>query len=160
MQDKQTDGIVVTGMAETTLHLKNFHQDIYDVLRGEVRDILEVTRSSVKGRYPAGSWSISFGTNRWPAGSISTTGGSSKGVGSWSYAPAGVKASIFDTMGRRSGGKTPQAQATIASLNARYGAPQRFLWPAWMQNRRSSMQQIERSFRKAESDLQSRLNGV
>ena len=160
MQDKQTDGIVITGMAETTLHLKNFHQDIYDVLRVEVRDILGRTQSGAKSRYPAGSWSISFGGTRWPAGTISTTGGSSKGIARWANAAPGVKASIFDTMGRRSGGKTPQARATIASLNARYGAPQRCLWPAWMQNRRSSMDEIERAFRKAEDDLESRLNGV
>jgi hypothetical protein len=158
--DNTTDGIVIKGMSETVLHLKNFERDIYDVLRVEVREILNRTRSSAQGRYPEGRWRISFGAGRWPAGSISTAGGSSRDYARWSDAPGGVKASIFDTMGRRSGGKTPQAQATIASLNARYGPPQRFLWPAWMSNRRQSMTDIDKAFRDAERELQHRLDGV
>ncbi len=153
-------GITITGMSETVLHLKGFHRDIYDVLNKQAREIMDRTRATAKGRYPGGSWSISFGSNRWPSGQISTTGGSSRGYKRWADAPGGVKASIFDTMGRRSGGKTPQARATIASLNDRYGAPQRFLWPAWMANRRASMQDLERAFRDAERELESKLNGV
>ena len=155
-----TGGVAVTGMNQTIVYLKGAERDIYDVLDKQVREIGRRTISSAKGRYPSGSWSVSFGGARWPAGSVSTTGSSSKGFGSWADAPGGVRASIFDTMGRRSGGKTPQARATIASLNARYGAPQRFLWPAWMENRESSMSDIDRAFREAEQKLQSRLNGV
>lgn len=149
--------IVITGMNETVYHLKHFHRDIYDVLDKQAREILQRTRSSAAGRYPGGSWSVSFGSARWPAGTIQTTGGSSRDYKRWADAPGGVRASIFDTMGRRSGGKTPQARATIASLNDRYGAPQRFLWPAWMANRRESMRDLERAFRDAEQRLEDRI---
>jgi hypothetical protein len=159
VQDTNAGGITITGMNETMLHLKNFHRDIYDVLAKQTRDILKRTSGAAASRYPGGAWTISVGAARWPSGQVSTAGGSSRGFGSWSDAPPGVKASIFDTMGRRSAGDTPQARATIASLTARYGAPQRFLWPAWMSNRRESMQELERALEQAQDALTARIGG-
>lgn len=162
MGDSQTTGGVrVTGMNETVLHLKNFHRDIYDVLADQVQRILVRTARGAHGRYPGGAWVTSFGVaGKWPAGEVTTAGGSSRGVKSWSEASPGVKAAIFDYYGRRtapSSMKTPAARATGYSLQERYGKPQRFLWPAWLAIRRDSMREIERALADAERQLESRI---
>lgn len=42
-----------------------------------------------------------------------------------------AEGSILELAGRGSRGKTPQGQSLIKTLDARYGAPGRFMWDAY-----------------------------
>lgn len=155
------NSITLKGANETVLYLKNFERDIYGVLAKEVKEILKRTQAGAKAKYPGGQWAVRFGVaGKNPIGQVTTTGGSSREYKSWAEAPAGVRASIFDTYGRKtspSSMKTPQARATGESLMSRYGRPQRFLWPAWLGVRDESMKAIEDAFKRAEDSLQAKM---
>lgn len=151
--------MVITGGTETVLYLKNFHQDIYTVLGKQVRSILRRTSSAASSKFPHGAYTVKFGSGSNPTGLISTAPGSASGV-RWTDADAGAKAAIYDALGRRYSGTSPQVLGAIGTLNARLGKPQRILWPSWMRERDSSMREIDQAFAAAERSLQSKMDGV
>lgn len=149
--------IEITGVKKTVTALREFTPDVHKALNKTIRQALAITRSAAKGRYPNGDWGLRI-NQKLILGSIRTQAGS---LGqSWGESSPGVKAAIFEFAGSAGDGKTPQAQALIQSLNARYGQPGRFLWDAWDETGRAALERIRIAMQQAERELQAHLNAA
>lgn len=146
--------IEVQGVKQTVAALKAFTPDIHKALTKSIREALKFTQEVAKSKYPSGAWSIRINQKK-VLGSITTASGA-KAV-RWGESSGGVRAAIFEFAGAVQSGKTPQAQALIASLNSRYGSTGRFLWAAWDETGNGVLESIRYEVLKAERQLQAHL---
>lgn len=156
-RDRSTANIEITGVKQTVAALKAFTPDLYKRLNREIRKGLSQVLKGAQGRYPGGAWQLSISQKRI-LGSISARNGDR--APSWGDSDPGVKAAIFEFAGSRSQGATPQARGLIESLNRRYGQPGRFLWASWDEQGPGVMEDIAAAVRRAERDLQTRLEAA
>jgi hypothetical protein len=160
MMDRQNSNIQITGVKETARALKEFAPDLHKSMNKEIRKSLNVVKARAQSKYPKGSWKININQKRILGSIVATSGGGTSTGSSWSNAPDGVRAAIFEFAGSKTDGATPQAKGLIKSLNARYGTPGRFLWSAWDETGKQALSEIETAVRRAERDLQGRLDAI
>lgn len=148
--------IEVSGVRETINALKAFEPDLKAQMDKVIRSALNEVKAGAQSRYPKGDWVVRI-TSRNLLGTIAARGGGTRGK-SWGESSGGIRAAIFEFAGTRSEGKTPQARATIDSLNRRYGSPGRFLWDSWDANGERALDTIRDAVLMAEERLQAALN--
>jgi hypothetical protein len=153
--DGTSANIRVDGVKATVNALKTFEPELHKALNKSIRKSLNVVKARAQGKYPEGQWAVQLTTKRL-LGSIYARGGSV--TGRWGESAGGVKASIFEFVGSRTMGDTPQAKGLIKSLTTRYGQPGRFLWAAWDEVGDTALEQIRVAVKTAESELQARLD--
>jgi hypothetical protein len=152
----QASNIRIDGVRQTIAALKAFTPDVEKVLGDQIRDALGATQEAAQNRYPRGSWVI--GRNRKKLlGYIAARAGG-KRAASWGDSAPGIRAGIFEFLGSTYGGSRPQVLGAIASLNARYGQPGRFLWSAWDESGQRVLDQIRVAVQEAEKKLQATLD--
>lgn len=150
--------IEVTGHRETSALLAGFGPLVKRRASEVLGRRLNRVALGALARYPRGSWRARVDAARF-YGSVAATGGAVSRQG-WGVSGPGVRAEIFEFLGASSSGSRPQVRATIASLNARYGSPGRFLWAAWDAAGRDVEVEIAGGVRAAEQELQRQLNSV
>lgn len=155
--DRVSSNIQINGVKETVEALRAFEPELRKRLNKEIRAALNLVKHGAESRYPKGAWRIKISTKNI-LGSITTQAGTREKV--WGNSSAGVRAAIFEFAGSVQEGRTPQAKAMIASLNARYGGTGRFLWDAWDDNARAVLTDIKLSVEAAERDLQASLDAA
>lgn len=151
--------IRIDGVKQTVAALKAFAPEIQKTMNVTIRAALNDVRTGAQARYPKGSWQININTKKI-LGSIAARSGGGRVAKRWEDSSPGVKAAIFEFAGKNQPGKTPQAQGLIKSLNARYGAPGRFLWDSWDTNGKDTLDTIANAVRKAERELQAKLDAA
>jgi hypothetical protein len=149
--------IRVDNVKATIKAINEFAPDLKKRMTKEIRDSLNVVKTRAEGKYPKGAWQVQI-NNRRILGSIKTRAGSTSYGQRWGDADPGVRAAIFEFAGTRTAGDTPQAKGMIESLTRRYGQPGRFLWAAWDEVGPAALEQIRDAVKKAERELQNRLN--
>lgn len=156
--DRVSSNIQIVGVKETIAALRAFEPDLAKAMNKQIRQILTQVRSAAQAKYSAGRWTIRVNQSKI-LGQISAAGGSVSPAG-WGASPGGVRAGIFEFLGTNYSGRRPQVLGAIASLNARYGTPGRFLWSAWDQVGKDVLSQIARVVAAAEQELQARLDAA
>jgi hypothetical protein len=156
---RQGTNIEIRGVKETMAALKAFEPDLLKSLRKDIRHTLEKTRDAAQGKYPKGAYGVRISARKLLGSVVAMSGGGSV-ASSWEKSAPGVRAAIFEFAGKVQGGKTPQASGLIRSLNARYGSPGRFLWSAWDEHGKESLEHIKVSVQNAERDLQAKLDSA
>lgn len=151
--------IEVKGVGETIRALKAFEPEIHKALNKTIRSALNEVKAGAQARYPKGAWTVRINQKNM-LGTIRTAPGSSADAKSFGEAAPGVRAAVFEFAGKYQDGKTPQAKAMIASLNARYGSPGRFLWDSWDANASYVVDNIREAVLNAESRLQANLDAA
>lgn len=149
--------IQITGVKQTVAALQAFDPEIKKVLTSQIRESLTKTRTRAIGKYPRGAWSININQKKI-LGSISARSGAR--APRWGDSDPGVRAAIFEFAGSQQPGRSPQARAMVASLNARYGQPGRFLWAAWDETGADVLDDIRTAVSRAERELQARLDAI
>lgn len=149
--------IQITGVKQTIAALQAFDPEIKKTLTKQIREALATTRTRAIGKYPRGAWSINVNQKKILGSIVARSG--ARAV-RWGDSDPGVRAAIFEFAGSTQPGKTPQARAMIASLNARYGQPGRFLWSAWDETGAGVLNDIQTAVRGAERELQARLDAI
>ena len=149
--------IEIQGVKQTLLALRAFTPDIEKRLDSQIKDALRATEVAARARYPRGSWVVNRNTKKL-LGYIAARSGGGKSKKSWGNGPPGRRSAIFEFLGTRYSGNKPQVVNAIASLNARYGSPGRFLWAAWDATGADVLARIEQSVREAEKELQAHLD--
>lgn len=154
--------IEVTGATEVILALRAFEPEVHKRIMAEIRTALRGVAGMAKQLYPGGAWTtrLRASESRGARGSVMTAPGSSFGVPRWADAPPGAKAAIFEFAGKNQPGKTPQARATIESLNRRYGKPGRFLWESWDMQADGVLARVEATIREGERELQKAIDSA
>lgn len=155
--DKVGTSIEIEGVGKTIRALKEFTPDIHKDMNKAIRTALNWTKQAAIAKYPKGAYTVRINKKKI-LGSVATAGGAS--APSWNDAAPGVRAAIFEFAGSQQQGKSPQAQALIASLNSRYGTPGRFLWSAWDETGDQVTDSIRAVVKRAEARLQERLNAA
>jgi hypothetical protein len=159
MSDTSLDlDLRVGGVKATIAALRNLAPDVKREMDREIRSVMTTIKAGAESRYPAGAWSVKLNAKRL-FGSVEAIGGGER-ADTWRDSGPGVKAAVFEFAGKYQPGKTPQAKAMIASLNARYGSPGRFLWDSWDENKTRALAQIKTAVLRAESELQTRLDSA
>lgn len=151
--------IEVTGIRGTVRALKAFTPEMHKALNKTIRTALNDVKAGAEGRYPKGAWVVRINTRNM-LGSIRTAPGTVGDAKSWGETSPGVRAAIFEFAGKYQPGATPQAKAMIASLNARYGSPGRFLWDAWDDRGKAALDTIKQAVLTAERNLQAELDAA
>lgn len=150
--------IEIRGVRSTRNALQAFVPDVKRRMDNTIRAALRQTRDAARSRYPKGDWVVRVNSKNL-LGVIAARAGTGGGP-SWAASGGGVKAAVFEFMGSRSDGSTPQARATIESLNRRYGAPGRFLWDAWDATGENVLDTIREAVLAAEAELQATLDAA
>jgi hypothetical protein len=154
-----SQGIRITGVKQTMAALKAFEPDVYKAMRKTIRTRIKSVAKGATGRY-AGKYKVSIrDAGRNPGASITGVMGPQKNRNDWSSPQS--RAVIFEFAGSRSRGKTPGAAAAIASFQARFGAPGRFLWEEWdSQGGKKISDEVGAEIRNAERILQAKLDAA
>jgi len=118
--------------------LRRIEPEIYKQSMREIKAAVKPLQAEAQSRVPTDpplSGMAHSGRTGWSKRNarvgINTGGRYSKG--GWILVKIrmnGAAGSLFDMAGRGSAGSTPQGQAMIAGLNARYRAASRAIWPA------------------------------
>lgn len=148
----------IEGSYETLRLLGQWSPDLRKVFEKQAREALKVTKRSALGEYPTGKWSIRFNSKSL-FGQIVAASRGDRGR-TWGESGGGVRAAIWEFIGSRYAGDSPQVLGMIAHLNEKYGGTGRLLWDAWDRTGEQVLGQITGAFRIAESEFQSRLNAV
>jgi hypothetical protein len=131
------------GVRSTILKLQKLEPEAYAQFRADIRDITKDGISAIKSLTPKVapmSGMNNAGVKGWSGVNVSTAitpRQKSRGFGSTTSNLVAISANgrnkqagfnISDMAGRRSGGKTRSGKAMITTLNARFGAPSRFVY--------------------------------
>lgn len=149
--------IEVKHAAATIRALRDMEPDLRKRLNKTIRAALSWTVDGARSRYPEGSWIIRI-NNKSLLGSISARAGTR--ANQFGKSDPGVRAAVFEFAGKYQPGRTPQARAMIASLNARYGQPGRFLWDSWDATKDTVLDTIRDAVYQVERELQARLDAA
>ena len=158
-------GVEITGVKQTMAALKAFEPEVYKAMRKTIRTRIKSVATGAAGRYQSssgggGKYKVSIrDAGKRPGASITAVMGVQKGRNDWSDPQS--RAVIFEFAGSRSRGKTPGIAAAIASFQAKYGAPGRFLWEEWdSQGGQKISEEVEAEIRDAERILQAKLDAA
>ena len=155
----------VTGLPQTRDLLRRFEPDLLKRLDSRLnavaRDLRGGAQASFERTGASGSaYSIRTRTRAGGSSKAVTTAPGSVGRGErWSSKP-GVLASVFELAAAVRDSRPQNVQRTrslIATLNARYGAPGRFLWDAWDDRKEKAMASIKAEIEAVEAEYTARL---
>lgn len=150
-------------LRETTQALRMLEPDVLKSMGRELRKVAASLRSAAQARYSqefsgSGAYSAKVNLGKRKVGvKVMARGGAKGGKNDWST--PGVKAAIMEFYGSKSSGKTPQAQGTIAWLNAKYGSPGRILYREWDARKAEFQMQAAAAVHDAEAAANLRLGG-
>lgn len=150
--------IGITGVGGTVRAIREFEPEIKKRLDRTIRQALNKTRDGARSRYPKGDWVVRVNKKNL-LGAIAARGGGGRAE-RWGDSAPGTRAAIFEFVGSRTSGSTPQVRGLINSLNRRYGSPGRFLWDAWDATGERALETIRVGVMQAESELQSKLDAA
>ena len=154
------------GLVETRALLKEFAPDLLKRLNVRVGLVARNLRDAADSAFSftgvgGGAYRIKTRSrvNKVSVSVIAKAGGVSAGE-RWSDQP-GVLASIFELAnGVRD--SQPQnvkrTQSLIATLNAKYGGPGRFLWSSWDDQKAASLASIDAEIRAVEAEYTERMS--
>jgi len=152
--------IAINGLDQTVAALKAFEPDLLKSMNREIRGIVNVLKGAAEAKYSATGGGAGYAIR-------SSSRGKKVGMRVMAINSTGSSGSAWSTEGRlsailefygKAGSKSQQAQTCTATLNARYGAPGRFLWSAWDEQKGSAVPAIEAAVHKAETQLQASLD--
>jgi hypothetical protein len=125
------------------------------ILRKHLRGIGQDLASAASARFPGGgAYQVRLGLKGL---TVSARGGGGRTSRS-DWSDRGVLTSILESFGAKSA--KPRARACLATLNARYGTPGRFLNAAWKEGKPGYRLRAELAAREAESALDARLKAA
>lgn len=157
--------IDVTGLPETRNLLRRFEPDLLKRLDSHLnavaRDLCNEAQVNFSATGVRGSaYRVKSKTRAGGFSKAVTTMPGSVGRGErWSSEP-GVLASIFELANAVRDSKPQNIQRTrslIATLNARYGRPGRFLWEAWDESKDEALGSIKAEVEAIEAEYSARL---
>lgn len=154
---RTSGGIEVTGVKETMAALKAFEPEVYKAMRKRIRQRIKSVARGATNRY-GGKYKVSIrDAGRTPGGSITAVmGPQPKGRHDWSSPQ--TRAVIFEFA---QNANRPGTKAAIASFQARFGKPGRFLWAEWdAQGGERVAQEVAAEIRDAERILQAKLDAA
>lgn len=149
----------IGGYSQVMTAIRQTEPAIKKKMDKQIRDALNITKKIAKATYPDGDWVVKI-NKKSLFGSVQAAPGSASGIDSWDNAPAGAKATIFEFIGTKYSGDSPQVLGTIKSLNDRYGQPGRFLWDAWDFIGEEVLYRIGTAVKQAERELQASLDAA
>lgn len=162
---RERANIKVEGVAQTMKALRDFEPDLYKEMGKSIRASMRLLRDTASRRRPEGVYkaTTSLLNKKGPRGSVTATAGSGamsvsdylNAQGSSEKWDAPLRSVIFEFA---QNAQRPGMRAAIASFNARYGSPGRFLWAAYDDIGEYVESDIERAIRDAERTLQSNLD--
>lgn len=140
-------GIRIEGFEQTMNALRQLAPELYKQMAAMIRAELRKVASGAASKRGASVYGTRFKVNSQVArgsvfvrGAQKLTSRTTISGGEVSVRTSGktyrglspnAKAAAFEFWGHNQPGKTPQARATTAALNAKYGTPGRFLWSTW-----------------------------
>ena len=155
----------VSGLPETRRLLRQFEPDLLKRLDAKMNSLARQLKASAQANFErtgASGTAYRVRTRSRVSGfskAVTTTGGSVAAGEKWSSAP-GVLAAIFEfANGPRNAQpqNVPRVQSLIATLNARYGSPGRFLWAAWDSSGKQHLHEIDAEVKAVEAEYSARL---
>lgn len=162
MAGDQGSNIQITGVKQTIAALEAFDPEMKKALDKTIKSALAVVRAGAQAKFPDGAWTIGV-TKKKLLGYVAARSGGGGWGPPWkkvSDLAPGTKAAVFEFIGSRSRGATPQARRLIESITARYGQPGRFLWSSWDEHGQQALEDIKYEVLKAERDLQRMLDAA
>ncbi|MDI9598687.1 MAG: hypothetical protein QM323_04200 [Acidobacteriota bacterium] len=160
--------IDVSGIPETRTLLKRFEPDLLKRLDTRLNAVARELRSGAQAYFErtgasGGAYRVST-RNRIGGFSkaVATVRGSVSRGDKWSTQP-GVLAAIFEFMAAPRDAQpqnVPRVRSLIATLNARYGTPGRFLWQTWDDHGQSYLAEIDAEVRAVEAEYTARLRAT
>lgn len=157
--------IDISGVTETRALLRRFEPDLLKRLESQLNAVARDLRNEAQVNFSAtgvGAAAYRIRTRSRAGGfskSVTTVGGSVARGQKWSSEP-GVLANIFEFMAAPRDAQpqnVPRVRSLIATLNARYGAPGRFLWEAWDDGSDGYLAEIDAAIRSVEAEYSARL---
>lgn len=160
----------VNGVAATIKELGRIDPELAKAARARLKEtaapLVAAARQLVPAPSPLSRWKAG-GRIGWEAGRArsaitakpSTAAPRGRRIKLLSVVQANPAGAVFDMAGRASGGRTPQGQAFIRNLNARYGTASRAMWRAAEQTRPQVEQALQTAVRDVEDTLSRRLGG-
>lgn len=141
----------IRGLEATLLVLKEFAPDLYRELNAEMREVMREVSDGAVVRFPvkSGAGLSGFRVKKSRA---------SIGYTAINDAKSAV---ITEFAGKvNPGGVKPRGARLIASLNASYGGPGRFLWQSWEERRDAALERIKARAAELEAEYNARLRGA
>lgn len=158
----------VSDLAQTRALLKRLEPDLLKRLDQQLNAVARDLRSGAQSRFAQtgadGDAYVVRSRNRVSgfSKSVAARGGSVGAGEKWSTEP-GVLAAIFEfANGVRNAQpqNVARTQSLIATLNARYGSPGRFLWSAWDAKSSTYMADVEAAIAAVEAEYSARLGAA
>lgn len=157
--------MAVEGLIETRTLLRQFGPDLLKRLDVKVNLVARRLMSSAEQNFaetgvPGGAYRIRKrnSVNKFSVSVITRPGSVSAGE-KWSSSP-GVLAAIFELANAVRNAKPqniPRTKNLLATLNARYGRPGRFLWQAWDDEKEADMATVDAEIRAVEAEYTERM---
>jgi len=155
----------VAGLTETRALLKQFEPDLLKRLNTRLTVVASDLKKGAQanfGKTGVSGAAYRIKTRARPAGfskSVLAEGGSVAPRAKWSTQP-GALAAIFELANGVRDARPQNVQRTksmIATLNARYGSPGRFLWAAWDARKVAALASIDAEIKAVEAEYTARL---
>lgn len=163
-----TTAIDVTGIPQARSLLRRFDPDLLKRLDSRLNAVARDLRAGAQTKFSSTGVTADAYRIRTRSRvdgfskSVTTKGGSVAAGRKWSSEP-GVLAAIFELMaGPRDAQpqNVPRVRSLIATLNARYGAPGRFLWEEWDESGDRYLAEVRSAVAATEAEYSAKLRAV
>lgn len=153
----------IDGIQDAIRDMQRFEPDLWRRLSSRARRAVISIKNEAAQIYPKGAWTITGGRQKLIAkrgilASIEAEGGS-RVDNDWGASDPGVKASLFEFIGKKYSGGRSQVAGLVSSLDRRYrpiSQGGRFIWNAYDRDGAGINAELAAEVERAEAELNRR----